>query len=410
MSSPLLRINIEIPMIKIISGSLLLLLAVTFSATAQTSYKLKFSYERGYEDNLYHSPETYIDANDDFFPSSQLLVDDMFNDYRWRLGAKHKFNKKNQLRLEYSSWLRRYENYKNANQSSHMLKSYFRHTFSKKINGTIYGRYQREDRIGTNVLGDELVLDFAFHQYYLRSYFNIKVNKKNRLNLEASYRYRDFDPVEERRSFSYGESRLRILDYHKYRIGNLANTFRTSVEWKDRPYIERLSRTSEGVKLPDNALRHDRYFEVEVSNKIYVRKKFTIEPKLEFDRRIDRFNNYFSFHQFSESLEIKYKRKKWEVAAQGEFSQRNYLVRLAPNGEANDPRLQYNFLRYRLEAGYHIMPGLTLATKFRRVNRDTNVMAESVRTRRPYNFSEISAGLYFDVTRLKTSFSKKDKE
>ena len=388
---------------------LLLCISGALSATAQTSYDLNLSYDRGYENNLYHSPTTYIDANDDFFPSSQMVVNDWFNDYRWLLGAEHKFNKKNLLQLEYSSWLRRYNTYENANQSSHRLKAYYRHKFSKNVRGALYARYQREDRIGTNVLGDALVLDFAFHQYYLRSYIDIKTSKKNRLNLEASYRYRDFDPVEERRSFSYGESRLRLIDYYKYTIGGVKNTLRTSVEWKDRPYNERLSRTANGSISASNEVRHDRYFEVEVSNKIQPLKHLTIEPGLEFDRRIDRFADYFSFHQFSESLKISYERKKWEIMAQGELNQRNYLTRLAPNGEANDPRLKYNFLRLRLEAGYHLVPGLTVATKFRHVNRDTNVWAETVRTRRPYNFSEVSAGLYFDLAAFKTNFTQKTK-
>ena len=389
---------------------MLLFISVTFSAMGQTTYDLNISYDRGYESNLYHSPTTYIDANDDFFPTSSMIVDDWFNDYRWMLGAEHRFNKKNRLELQYSSWLRRYNNYENANQSSHMIKTYFRHTFSDKVRGTLYARYQREDRIGTNVLGDELVLDFAFHQYYLRSYVDIKTSKKNRLNLEASYRYRNFDPVEERRSFSYGESRLRVLDYFRYSIGDIKNTLRTSVEWKDRPYNERLSRTANGSISADNAVRHDRYFEVEVSNKIKPLKNLSIEPSVEFDRRIDRFANYFSFHQFSESLEIEYKRPKWEVMAVGELNQRNYLTRLAPNGEGDDPRLQYNFVRLRLEAGYHLVPGLTLAAKYRHVNRDTNVWAETVRTRRPYNFSEVSAGLYLSLDDFKTNFAKKAKD
>lgn len=395
---------------KILPAILLLFLMLAISAAGQTSYDLNISYDRGYEDNLYHSPTTYIDANDDFFPASQLVVDDGFNDYRWLLGAKHKFNKKSQLQLEYSSWLRRYDTYENANQSSHMLKAYYRHKFSDKVRGMLYTRYQREDRIGTNVLGDELVLDFAFHQYYLRSYVEVKTSKKNRLNLEASYRYRDFDPVEERRSFSYGETRLRLLDYYKYSLGSVKNTLRTSVEWKDRPYVDRLSRTAGGIISPGNALRHDRYFEVELSNKIQILKHITVEPGVEFDRRIDRFGGYFSYHQFSESLKIQYERQKWEVMALGELNQRNYLVRLAPNGEAEDPRLQYNFLRLRLEAGYHLLPGLTVATKFRYVNRDTNVEAETIRTRRPYNFTEISAGLYFELSDFKNNFSQKDKD
>lgn len=395
---------------RIILSFLLLFLTFAFSAKGQTSYDLKLSYDRGYEYNLYHSPETYIDANDDFFPSSRMIVDDVFNNYRWRLGAKHKFDKKNQLRLEYKGWLRRYNTYENANQSSHMLKSYFRHTFSKNVWGTLYARYQRDDRIGTNVLGDELILDFAFHQYYVRSYVNIRTSKKNRLNLEASYRYRDFDPVEVRRSFSYGETRLRIKNYYKFSLGSVKNRLEASVEWKDRPYFERLSRTSEGVKTSSNPLRHDRYFEIEVSNRIRPLKGLTVEPELEFDRRIDRFNGYFSYHQLSESLEIEYKRKKWEVMVQGVLNQRNYLVRLAPNGEPDDPRLKYTFLRFRLEAGYHLVPGLTLAARIKHVNRDTNVMAETVRTRRPYNYSEVSAGLYFDLSRFSTNFTKSSED
>ncbi len=139
-------------------------LSLLHSVSAQ-SWKAKgeFVLTGGQEWNVYHSPETYFTQNDSAWIRDSLIFNDALVEPSMQLTAR-KRDDSGRWRFSVDGYMRRYGRARDANRTGLQIRGQRVHHLGSELNLIAEGRLRQERRLGTNILGNELLTAFSFFQ------------------------------------------------------------------------------------------------------------------------------------------------------------------------------------------------------------------------------------------------------
>jgi hypothetical protein len=320
------------------------------------------------------------------------------NGFGWDMQLERKFHKKHRLRLENSGWFQRYASQNSANQSDIDLELKYDFELNRQLDlgGEIWG--SQSNRIGTNVLGEELTKNFAYNEIGTKGYFKSKLWYNAVTKVELSWRYRNFrkDPGIE--SLTYTEKSVSAALVQKFGSKVFKHLMGLEIELEDKPYKDRTASDTSGFSAdPVYPKRHWRYLKGILSYGIKLKNRWEFEPFFELKHRADLFQGYFDYNQSGYGVKLGYENKRLDISFDFSSIDRQYLVREAPQMTKPYPDLNYRYFKYSLDLEYKVINSLVFVSEYNLIKRKTNVAIETMRTRRPYNYSTLTLGLEFEI-------------
>lgn len=392
----------------------LLLCAVATGTAAQSTLNLEAEMAPSFRFNVFNSPEDYARTPGDTLFADSLLVNDAFlygkfsAHVKWKRGI-HRF------RLETDAEILRYQNTPSAHATE--LKGQFkynRRVSSDRRQGASL-RLRKQDRLGLNVLGSELLTPFSFWQAAGAGYVLWKNPADHTFKLEAAYSYKNYKACD-----GCGQQGENVaLDQHEWsveaqrvwllgRAHEAKRTLALSVRYRDRQYTDwfnydLLDNTSDPLAptpfLPFDSLgtypTHAwRYVVGKLTWSVPVAQGIELKPLVEYTRRWDISTGDFGFHQYQPGLYVYLQRGKWSAKLHSSYTLRNYTDRLAKqNTPTPYPTLTYTYLRNSLRVDRALGQEWFLWGEVTSANRNSNTSAIDTRVRRSYRNGGVMVGV-----------------
>jgi len=374
-----------------------LLLFTVNSVNAQFEYEVNTFYEGGYENNIFHSPSSYLD-NGIMLDEDSLVHSDIHNGFGWDLQLEKEFGDKHRLRVENDGWLRRYNTFGNANQADLQVEIKYDYDMNNRIDmgGELWG--SKSNRMGTNVLGEELTRTFAYREIGSTGYFESDLWNRAVAEIELGWRYRKYKSDPGMESLTYSETGISLDLEQEFGSADAEQFVSLEFEFEDKPYRERTSNDSTGYSGdPIYPKRHWQYFTTTLTYGLEFFRYWSLEPSYQFRHRTDMFQHYFDYNQHEYGAELRYRNGRLDISSDLSYTDRLYTVRTAPQSQGPEPDLNYRYIGYGFEIEYELLSGLFILGDYQGIQRRTNVNLETMRTRRSYDFSVFTLGLSYEL-------------
>lgn len=382
----------------IITGLLVAFAAPVF---AQLEYELSTFYQAGYENNIFHSPTSYIDRDGVLFDEDALIQSDALNGFGWDAELEREFNDKHRFRLENSGWLRRYSTAKSANQADFDLELKYDLDLNRRIDlgGEIWG--SNSNRLGTNVLGEELTRTFAYKEIGTEGYFESELWDDAFGIIELGWRHRNYQSEPGVESLTYSETSVLGEFIQEFGSRDREQYLALEVEFESKPYRDRTSNDSTGYSGdPAYPKRHWQYISGQISYGIELNDRWEFEPFLELKHRKDLFQNYYDYNETDYGLKITRDTGRLDISGDFGYRDRLYLVRAAPQETGIDPQLNYRYIGFSFDLEYEVLTNLFVIGEYNTILRRTNVTVETMKTRRSYDYTDFTLGLEYGIEGL----------
>jgi len=154
-----------------------------------------------------------------------------------------------------------------------------------------------------------------------------------------------------------------------------------------------VSYDASGNIIPGYPLRELNYYDFEFGYDLKLIRGLLISPGLGFLRRVDLYEDYYTYSSFYPNLKVRYMKGKWYVATRIAFKNTNYDEKFAYTEIEATDLLQYAYFKYDLKARYRLTPMFDLFIDFSSDSRDSNSDLDYKGTRRSYNNYELSFGV-----------------
>ena len=385
--------------------------------------RIKAGLINGYDYNIYHSPDQFQNESGQFLSEEQLIQSGGFTEGFAEISYFPKFrskkypqveNKKHWLYINGEFWGRRYHDASNApaNQSSVSLRVKHRYRLERKWK--LYNEFivERENRLGLNIFGDELLTSFSYYQYNWETRFAHKIDKYRSVDFFGGIEAKDYDRSNEEQTLSYLEPMLGVE--YEQEIGK--SKLEVKALYRDRNYTNRIT-----TQLLDPMARLDnplpflpfdpdfdyptwiwRYFQTSVTYRARLSNKWKVTPQIGFKRRGDGAGGDFTYRQMRYGLRLKKSINKWTFSSDISFTNRKYQHRVARQNEdwvGNLPRLHYKIWRLDAEVSYKWKAGFKWVARMDYLARLSNANDLMERTRRDYQNYSLNLGLNYTLIR-----------
>ena len=117
-------------------------LITTFQINAQSNLSIDAGFNAGYHNNLFNSPETYIDGNGDLLEKDALYSSDFFGGFDWGIEFETLTRKKHKFSIENAGKFRKYYDLTEANSSSIGLGSKYQYRISNRLSFALEGEVE----------------------------------------------------------------------------------------------------------------------------------------------------------------------------------------------------------------------------------------------------------------------------
>ena len=132
--------------------------------------------------------------------------------------------------------MRRFWNNTNssANQSSFSIEAKHRYKLASKLK--LYNRLtiEREDKLGLNILGEELLTAFSYFQYNYEARLSRRLRKGEKIEFFAGVEFKDYDNQGALETLTYVEPTVGL----KYEFKAKSSKLTAQVDYRDRRYTE----------------------------------------------------------------------------------------------------------------------------------------------------------------------------
>lgn len=389
-----------------------LICSFTSSKAVAQNLKMDVHYSSGYEYNLFHSPETYMDDNGVMFSKEDLIKNSEFASQ----GVNLSYKKKNENGYWYfrgSADNTLFMKHKEANTSGVQGRFGRNQKITKNFTSNTQFRLRRENRLGLNILGDELFTVFSFKQYQANQTLAFKLSKELELEFGGEIYFKDYDPLENPHGSSLDQIEHTISTTVNYKprsksVKKFVKEFSVSFDHREKQYQDWVN--YEIVDLmadptnPTPFYPFDSLYTYPFRRWEYNTYRFRyslplnkdLEAKLDFriQSRADSSSGDFGFDDKKVGLRLKWEKEKWAISGSTSYTARNYTYRRAEQDTIMVlPNLRYTYLRSNLEVSYEIEPGVSLQFNYDLINRGSNTTAIDRRTRREYFNTLASLGL-----------------
>jgi hypothetical protein len=377
----------------------ILLLGGLAQLSAQSEFKTSFELAGGAEYNIFKSPESlYSKLAGEYWGQDSLIISDAMADAALDLEYSKEKQGKYFLNLETDLWYRHYLNTDELSQSMLRFTGDYTRVLSRKVHlGALY-TLRWSDRVGTSVTGDLLMRSFKYLGNEGRIYLDLLPSRSVNMRLLSSYQYKIY----------YDERTLDPLDHGNLEV-NYTLDIKPSREHElsmetsvlDRQYAYYHALDADGKYDRTNPLRHFRYYQASLDYNWKPVRGFRINPELNVKRRLDLFEDYYSYLSYGGGLRLRYMSGRFYLSVYGDYNRVNYDVREAFTSQTEDPLLVYDYLDYTLLFKLDLSDQWELSLRAGSDTRDSNTDLDSFKTRRGYRNYEVLMGITYTLPTLK---------
>lgn len=362
---------------------------------AQSELKTSFDLAWGGEYNIFKSPESLRSGlNGDYWEVDSLIISDMMFDAGYDVGFTRQVKDKYLLNLESDLWYRHYLNNNELSQTRLDVGADYTRLLSRKVHlGGLYN-FRWSDRVGTSVTGDLLMRSFKYLGNEGMIYLDYLPTEKTYMRFFADYNYKIY----------YDERTLDPLDHGNLEF-NYSLNFEPAREHEvqlelsvlDRRYSQYHALDSAGHYDRTHPFRHFRYYEIAFDYNWRPIRGFRINPELGVKRRVDLFQDYYSYLSYGGGLRIRYMWNRYYISLYGDYKLMKYDVRNAFTTSPDDPTLVYGYFDYSILFKYELSDRWELSLSASSDNRSSNSDLDYVRTRRAYKNYEALVGVSYSL-------------
>ncbi|GEM_PF-6739013 len=355
----------------------------------------------GYESNPYKSPDTlYSIPNNTSYSNQDLIRPDYFIEYNYDLDVT-KFVGKRFFVEGTSQWQnKRYsqEEILNTGRFNVGIAPAFR--VNKKI--TIGGGYEFEKRAMTDadILGEQTKYVLSYHQNQTQFFVKTRPFKNNITNIYYTFQdrkysntYSSYNPaiplqVELNLDYSQHTIEVRTVQYVDKRT-----RFNAAISLYDRQY--KYLPSYETLLTPnDNVPRHYQDFRINAAWNRKLNNSVQLRPYARYERRMDKYNNYFSYNRIDAGFETSLIHYKWVLNIDLLAKMYNYDIFEAPVIESQlYPPLKYRYYIADILLTYKVLKGIDLNAGLYYENRNSNANRPTWRYRRGYDDFTVKGGI-----------------
>ena len=408
-------------------GLVILLCLFTQTVFGQSTIEVNATGAGGFDGNIYNSPDSYINLQGDTLGADTLIQRELFREFgaalifKWRKDGHY-------LKWDTEGELRRYQTQKSADAEEIQSRLSYAHTSSNKVKKGGMIRLRAQNRLGTNVLGSELLTPFSFRQVQARGFIEKKTKKKHVSGAEITYNYKNYDVCFgcdlRNQDVSLTQRQWELTLYQEWIVGENQGEEQKlglSARFSDRQYQDWLNydvlnpnRTPDDPSPflpvdPDREYtpRKWRYMIYKADYTFPLSKVAKIAPYIEFTRRYDVSNGDFGFIQWQPGARFYVRQERWQVRASASYTSRDYTDRLAQQQEGTPfPTLEYRYIRASAMVRYDVGSGFGVFAQGAMNNRDSNTSEVTTRVRRSYEAYEVLVGLNWNIERKRGGKSK----
>ena len=382
----------------LIVGIAILLLSHTHDVYAQFRWNGAVEVGLSQNQNLFRSPESFLDSGRTLGPGS-LYQNDRIIPIDVDAGIEFR-SASNRIELDYSGTMDVYETYSNLNGHFHALRLRDTWSASKSLELQISVEGRTSKKVGTNALGDELSRIFEYMG--VQSSFEVEWDLSRRYTLSALYTFSYRDYTESQRASSLDSNTHRAELGWRYQSKKRKGAYwrvDAEAQYRLKSFISYRARNENGEQFAFHPINKLHLFSTELSIQRALSRKWTLELGIAGRHRYDFFEAYYSYG--AAVLEFGF---EWEptrrLTIEGEVGARrtHFFGKIAPQtGTANTPFLRYTHVEGEVAIQYDLTPWLSVETFVSSYNRLSNSNLESRLTRRSYETMEGGASLTFDI-------------
>jgi hypothetical protein len=376
----------------------ILLLGGCAHLSAQSELKTRFELAGGGEYNIFKSPESlFSNVTGEYWGLDSLIISDALADAAFDLEYSKQKKGKYLLNLDGALWYRYYLNTDELSQSSIRLTGDYTRVFSRKVHmGALY-TLRWSDRVGTSVTGDLLMRSFKYLGNEANLYLDLIPSKSVNMRLLSGLQHKIY----------YDERTLDPLDHSNLELNYSLNIqavreHELSVEtsFLDRRYSYYHALDANGRYDRASPLRHFRYYQASLDYNWRPARGFRINPELEVKRRVDLFEDYYSYFSYGGGLRLRYMFGRFYISVYGDYNRVSYQVREAFTSQTDDPLLVYDYLDYTLLFKIDLSNRWELKLSASSDSRDSNTDLDYFKTRRGYKNYEALLGICYTLPSL----------
>ncbi|MDF1573024.1 MAG: hypothetical protein P1P82_15555 [Bacteroidales bacterium] len=371
---------------------ILIILTITQNLQAQSELDLEISLFGGAEYNIYKSPDVLLNrTNMEPFPDDSIRFNDAFADGEYDIEF-NRTGERSEFEIGSNMWYRKYMRYEKLDQGKFTAFTAYRYFLSEAF--SIGGEYELtwSDQIGTSVTGDLLMRSFKYYSHTGQFYLDLQPSEKLQMRLFGDYEFKDY--YDEMTRDPLDHANLEVNYEMDFEINN-ENGIQIEAAVTDRDYIEYHSLNAAGDYDIAHPLRQFRYYEGKFDYNWTPAFGFRINPNINFTRRIDLFEGYYSYTGAGGSLKLRYFNDKIYISLYGAYERVAYDIRPAFTSMTDDPMLVYGYYDLNLTFRYNLTEHLELNLELELDNRLSNTDLEYFKTRRPYHNHLAKIGVTF---------------
>lgn len=366
----------------------------------------------GYEYNLFHSPTTYMDDNGLMFDKMDFIQNSSFANQGVNLNFR-KTDKKGSWYLRADADKTLYFKHSEANTDGVQARFGRKQKLAKSISSETQFRLRRENRLGLNILGDELFTVFSFRQYQANQLVSFKLSKELTLDIGGEIYYKDYDPLlnefgssldqtehSYEATFTYKPRNKEAKKYLKELSLSFDHREKQYHDWVNYEIVDLMADSTNPTPfLPFDSLtnypfRRWEYNTFRLRYQLPLTKNLDARLDFRIQNRADSSAGDFGYADRKGTVRIGWEKGDWKVGANASYTSRNYTYRRAEQDTIMIlPNLHYTYFRTKIDVSKIIEPGVSLNFNYEVINRGSNTTAIDRRTRREYFNTLVSVGL-----------------
>ena len=361
-----------------------------FQLYGQTEQDLYVETQSGYESNILRAPNSFIEDGVQMGPD-EIQLSSFYQevDIRGlitRSWGPHKFS----VRLQPKG--RFYFSEGDASYYTVYSRLRYENELNRNTRWLLTARYNFRDRDGNNLDDNELLTPLGYGHLEFSSGLFFRMYPQNRSFIEVRYANRDYTDgeVNDLKYDLFGVDAVirnvfkRPEGYHSYGI---------ETGFSNRQY----TRTFVDPEEPAT-VRNWNYFYAEGFYRYPVTRELRIRPGFRYMIRTDTDTGRFSYSEIRPSVEISYNGERFSADFNASYVDRTFDQLRAVDTDNNDlGRLQFQYLRLRLDLEHAITDNLALVGTFYMNNRESNRTRETSLLFRSYNYNYSGIGLRFTL-------------
>lgn len=362
---------------------------------AQTEIESEAGIFAGREHNIFKSPDVLLDRETrDPLPTDSIIYSDLFFDGEFDFDYFKMLKKNQSLNLGADIWYRKYVEFGELDQKRMSAQALYSYGFSEKFNIISGYELRWSDRVGTSVTGDLLMRSFKYLGH--SGIINLRhiMHETLEMSLLAEIEYKNY--YDERTRDPLDQTNIE-LTYEMNHQPSDVHEFELELAFNDRNYRFYHALNDEGKYFTTHPFRNFRYYDISFDYDWEPADGLRINPEIEYTRRIDMFQGYYSYKRLGGGLRLRYYFDKYYFYIYADYQRQEYDKRPAFTTETDDPMLVYGFMDFNITIRYSLTDKIDLFIDFESDNRSSNTNLEYFKTRRPYRNNAIWIGAEFEL-------------